>query len=83
MKKTVSTGETGQSEAFGESGRQLRAIREQKGLSQEDLAFEAGVDQSTLSKAERTGPHVISWARLVAVAEALDCTIEVNFRPKA
>jgi transcriptional regulator with XRE-family HTH domain len=72
----------GQNEAFVAAGQILKAIREQKGMSQEDLAFEAGMDQSTLSKVERVGPQMVSWAKLIAIAEAMGCMIEVNFRSK-
>lgn len=71
-----------QDEAFVAAGQMLRALREQKSLSQEKLAGDAGVDQSGLSKVERLGPQLLNWTRLVRVAEALDCVIEINFRPR-
>jgi transcriptional regulator with XRE-family HTH domain len=71
-----------QTAAFVAAGNQLRTLREQKGVSQETLAADAGVDQSGLSKIERIGPQLASWGRLVRIAQALDCTIEINFRPK-
>jgi transcriptional regulator with XRE-family HTH domain len=71
-----------QDEAFRLAGDALRTMRQAKGLSQEDLSFEAKMDQSTLSKIERMGPHVASWKKLQQIAECLGCTIEVTFRPK-
>jgi transcriptional regulator with XRE-family HTH domain len=71
-----------QTAAFVAAGNQLRTLREQKGLSQEKLAIEAGVDQSGLSKIERIGPQLSNWGRLIRIAQALDCTIEINFRPR-
>lgn len=49
-------------------------------MSQEDLAFSAGIDQSTLSKVERSGPQAISWGKLLSLAEALGCTVEITLR---
>jgi transcriptional regulator with XRE-family HTH domain len=71
-----------QNAAFVAAGNQLRALREQKGLSQEKLAAQAGVDQSRLSKVERLGPQQFNWTGLIRVAEALDCVMEINFRFK-
>jgi transcriptional regulator with XRE-family HTH domain len=64
------------------AGQKLRAIREKKGMTQEDLAFEAKMDQSKLSMIERLGPHVLSFAKLNDVAEALDCVIVIDFQSK-
>jgi transcriptional regulator with XRE-family HTH domain len=71
---------TDQQAAFVSAGQKLRKLREQKGLSQEDLAFEAKVDQSTLSKVERLGPQNISLAKLIAIADKLNCIVEIDFR---
>jgi transcriptional regulator with XRE-family HTH domain len=49
-------------------------------MSQEDVAFTAGVDQSKYSKVERLGPQVVSWAKLQAIAKAIGCTIDINFK---
>ena len=69
-----------QEEASIRSGRQLKEIRLAAGLSQESLASDANIDQSLLSKAERLGIHMIRWNNIHAIAEALDCVIEVTFR---
>lgn len=73
-----------QAERFARAGAELKKLRESKGLSQEAISFDANVhvDQSTLSKVERQGPHMVSWAKLIAIAKALECEIEVNFVPK-
>jgi transcriptional regulator with XRE-family HTH domain len=71
-----------QNAAFVAAGNQLRTLREQKGLSQEKLAAEAGVDQSGLSKVERLGPQLFGWTVLIRIAQALGCTVEISFRPK-
>lgn len=71
-----------QQQILAAAGSRIRALREGKGLSQEALSLNAEVDQSTLSKAERLGPHQLSWSKLLRLAEALDCTIELNFVPR-
>ena len=56
LKKTKSTGrkhvqpESGPEKAFGQA---LRAIREEKGISQERLALDAGFDRTFVSLLER------------------------------
>ncbi|HZL40325.1 MAG TPA: hypothetical protein VFC45_08595 [Pseudolabrys sp.] len=47
MKKGEAFVPASQDEAFAVAGQKLRVIREQKGMSQEDVAFDAKVDQST------------------------------------
>lgn len=69
-----------QEKAWKEAGERLKQLRLSAGMSQEDVSFDANLDQSTLSKVERMGPHIISFSKLVSVAEALDCVVEVNFR---
>ena len=71
-----------QDDAMKIAGARLRELRERKGLSQEDASFEAGVEQSTLSKIERLGPHIASWGKIFKLAAALDCVVEVTFSPK-
>jgi transcriptional regulator with XRE-family HTH domain len=48
----------------------VRAARERRGWSQEDLAAEAGVDRSYMSGVER-GVRNISVLKLEAIARAL------------
>lgn len=64
------------------AGAALKALRTEADRSQEDVAAEAEVDQSMLSKIERTGPAATSWARFVRVAEALGQEVEVRLRPR-
>lgn len=52
-------------------GSAIREVREQHGLSQERLGFEAGVDRTYVSSIER-GHRNISFDNLVKIAEALD-----------
>lgn len=68
-----------QEAALRQSGLAIRTLREKAGLSQEALSFEAGVDQSTLSRVERLGPHTVSWQKLRSIAKALGCVVEISF----
>ncbi len=56
------------------SGRRLRDIRRQRGLSREQLAVRAGMSMSAVARAEQghTAPGV---DRAAALAEALDVQI--------
>jgi transcriptional regulator with XRE-family HTH domain len=63
------------------AGARLRELRIAAGASQEDVSFAAKLDQSTLSKVERVGPGVISWARFCRVAAVLGYDVEVTYRP--
>lgn len=69
-----------QDSEFAAAGARLKELRLKKNMSQEDVAFAAGVDQSTYSKVERLGPQVVSWAKLQSIAKALGCTIDVHFK---
>lgn len=52
----------------------IRKRREEKGLSQENMAEMLGVNQSTYAKIE-TGVIRLSLPRLEGIAKALDCSI--------
>ena len=56
-------------------GKNLRAIREERGLSQEALAFEAGFSRSYYTEVE-TGKRNISLINIMKLATALN--IELN-----
>jgi transcriptional regulator with XRE-family HTH domain len=51
-------------------GKRLRAIRSALGLSQEELATRAGLDESTVAKWEREG-HRPSRQKMIALKEFL------------
>ena len=51
----------------------LRALREAKGLSQTDLAHQAGIDRKTVNRIEN-GHYSPSMDTLVYLAEALGST---------
>lgn len=57
-------------EAFGQN---LRAIRKSKGLTQERLAHEAGIDRSYLGKIER-GEVNVTLEKIYLIAEHLQCS---------
>ena len=52
-------------------GKQLQAIRQAKGWSQEKLAFEAGLDRTYVSSVER-GRRNISLFNIYKLAKAVD-----------
>lgn len=72
---------TGQNDLDRAAGAALRELRKARGLSQEELAAEAGVDQSLLSKVERLGPVSIGWSGFCQIAEVLGQRVEVRLRP--
>lgn len=57
-----------------ELGLRLKKARENKGLSQEDLAAEVGLDQRAISEIEN-GKRKMSVLELPAIAEVLDVPI--------
>ena len=52
-------------------GQVLRGLRKEKGVSQERLSLEAGLDRSYISKLE-TGVYQPSMSTLFSIAEVLD-----------
>lgn len=71
---------TDQDEVWQAAGHRLKAVRISAGLSQEELAMDADWDQSTLSKVERLGPHMVSFGKLEALVDALGYAVEVVIR---
>lgn len=55
-------------------GAVLRQLREERGLSQEVVAFHAGVTTGTLARLE-LGQSDPSWSTIRAVAKALDVSL--------
>jgi len=56
-------------------GKALRQLRLEKGLSQEALAYEAGVTSGTLSLIER-GRSNPTWGTVKGISAALSTTID-------
>lgn len=42
--------------------------------------MDVDMDQSTLSKIERTGPHLASRKRIAEIADELGCRVRIEFR---
>ena len=61
-------------------GAALRELRKARGLSQEELASEADIDQSLLSKVERLGPGYLGWNRFCRIAGVLGQEVELRLR---
>ena len=55
-------------------GAQIRALRKEKGLSQEGFALKADVDRSYIGSIER-GERNVSFLMLVKIASCLDCDV--------
>lgn len=55
--------------AFGAA---VRALRTERGVAQEDLAHQAGIERSHLGKIER-GEHMPTLALILKIARALGC----------
>ncbi len=62
-------------------GRRLREVRQARGLSQEELAFKAGLHRTYVSSAER-GQRNVGLVNIERLAQALDIEIgELFGRP--
>ncbi len=55
-------------------GRRLREVRQARGLSQEELAFKAGLHRTYVSSAER-GKRNVGLVNIERLAQALDIDI--------
>ena len=60
-------------------GKRVRVLRKAKGISQEDLAFRAGVHRTYLGGIER-GERNLSLKNIAAIAKALDSTLPELFQ---
>ena len=60
-------------------GRRIRTLRKELGLTQEDLAFEVGVNRSYMGFIER-GERNPSLAMLNKIAKALGVSLSVLFQ---
>lgn len=61
-------------------GRRLRTLREDRGLTQERLAAEAGVHRTFVGKVER-GESAVTVDSVAVFCSALDLTLADFFRP--
>lgn len=61
-------------------GETLRRRRELLGLSQGEVSWRSGVDQSDVSRVESGGG--VRWLTLLRLAEALECEAVFRLRPK-
>lgn len=70
---------TANHELIKKIGRRIFVLRQNKGLSREDLAFKIGISHQQLSKYEM-GQNRITVDRLIAIASVLDLKL-LNFFP--
>ncbi|MBA2462099.1 MAG: helix-turn-helix transcriptional regulator [Actinobacteria bacterium] len=68
-------------EVYRRLGERIAEERARRGLSQRDLAELTGTTQSAVSRLEGGG-RVPRLDTLLRVANALDCALEVNLRPR-
>lgn len=61
---------------------QIKNLREQKGLRQEDIAQRLAIDRSTIAKWE-TGEAMPRSDKLPELAKILDCSIDDLYRKEA
>jgi len=66
-------------ERLKQFGENLRRLRRKKGLSQEQLAFDAQLDRSFVGQVER-GERNLSLLNILRLAEALEIPPEQLFR---
>lgn len=59
-----------QSAAHGAFGRAIRALREEMGISQEELAHRSGIDRSYMGAVER-GERNVSLRNILRIADGL------------
>lgn len=60
-------------------GYKIREIREQKNMTQEELAEKSGVSRVTISMLENQIDRATSTKTLLKIAEALDTTVDQIF----
>ena len=63
----------------GRFGKRLQQLRREKGLSQEELAFRAGLHRTYVSSAER-GQRNVALVNLEKLAVALEISLAELFR---
>lgn len=61
-------------------GAKIKSIREEKGVTQKQLAKKTGMKQTNISAIE-LGQNV-SVKILMRIASALDCELQINFKEK-
>ena len=64
-------------------GYRLKEIREEKGLTQEELEKRSGVSRQTISAIENNDNYQAKTGTLVALARALSTTVDNLFFEKA
>ncbi len=64
-------------------GYRLKEIREEKGITQEELEKKSGVSRQTISAIENNDDYQAKTGTLLALAKALDTTVDKLFFAKA
>jgi transcriptional regulator with XRE-family HTH domain len=58
-------------------GQKIKALRKEKGLTQEQLAIKAGVSYTTLTKVENGAIKNPSFETVAAIAKGLEMSLDV------
>lgn len=64
-------------------GYRLKEIREQKGITQEELEKASGVSRQTISAIENNDNYQAKTGTLIAIARALETTVDKIFFEEA
>ena len=64
-------------------GYRLKEIREEKGITQEELEKKSGVSRQTISAIENNDAYQAKVGTLMALAKAMDTTVDNLFFSKA
>jgi len=62
-----------------ETAQQIREVRERRKLRQVDLAKQAGMKQSAISRIEQASYSAWTYKTFLRIAEALDCQLRIIF----
>jgi transcriptional regulator with XRE-family HTH domain len=60
----------------------LAELRQERGVTQEQLAKASGIRQSNISRLE-SGRVMPDWSSLWRIAEALGLDLDISFRPRS
>ena len=64
-------------------GFKVKELREAKGMTQEELEEKSGVSRQTISAIENNRCGDVKTGTLMAIAKALDTTLDAIFFPEA
>lgn len=60
---------------------QIKNLRKKRNLTQQELSYSIGLNQSAVARIENVGYEGKSVKSLLKIAEGLDCRLEIIFTP--